>query len=266
MARKYYPKPAECSTIPGSLEENLEQPENFLNVQHKPNITLSETVNSSSLSPINVYEQSHINKLYDGVNCPKIIRKLTRLSLLDEMNLKSKITYTDDEHIDSKIKFPTRNKFELTMKNFHNLKQERHFDVYRTLQRNSQKVLKQICNDIGRNTSESIVTKSLTFRQKMEKFMLSESKNLDSNKNIDKKWYLGLRNTPEFNDMNHYGVKVGNSYTCGLWMKVIGDKNSDHEIIRMPEIPNNTNKSFNYKEKLHETKSYKNISELVVIY
>ena len=236
--------------LPGSLEETLERPEEFFDLIVRPDQIHNLNYR---LNPIDINyktNKGHILKLpcktKDKIGF--IDRKMSfqSLNLLSYRNFNKQsgksVYCSNKESILAKysvIQYDL-NKNECnakssrnldTIKEFSNKKQERSFKVFYNTQEQWNNCLNFTCQKLGRNPNNSIISKSDSYRQKIEKRNKLEVKTPIIGRYEMKGWFLGLRDYSEEENMKHHILPIGRG-TTGLWMRLMEYSKGQQTIIR----------------------------------
>ena len=267
IGHKVCRSPSENLAIPGTLEENLQSPETYLEVSNKVQIEDYKNTNKIAskkylniLNPSCIYDKAKSEENKRNIMSSKNILNLIlpiKLSFKqvnssyhkncptsNEENIKLK--EVKDEILEKKYEEANKringrlllsNGFNTTklMKEFGETKQERFLQAYEINLRKCNNCIERGCTSIGRRSSESIVTRSGTYRAKVEEASVKLTEVITESQ----KWQLGLRNYGDLKEKRHNFWPIGNNIN-GLWGRIIDDSNRLPVIIRTPE---------NYKEK-----------------
>jgi hypothetical protein len=221
----------EKEAVPGSLEENLQAPEDYLDLQYD-----YYSKSRQVLNPLNVYDklsvQRALSQLMGNEDKKKVkVRRRTfiRDGDIDEtQDTKKQHELIKEVHNSLIIKLyqNASNKIGCGSCKKSEDKQERAFKRHNVYQKKCERSVREICNTIGRRPFESIIEHSRHYRERIEKAKDRETP-LET-----KAWYLELRN---FNDIRQHMLPLGNTMN-GLWMRMLN--NTRQEIIRTPEVGN----------------------------
>eukprot|EP00826_Nyctotherus_ovalis_P001077 TRINITY_DN10126_c0_g1_i13.p1 TRINITY_DN10126_c0_g1~~TRINITY_DN10126_c0_g1_i13.p1 ORF type:complete len:350 (-),score=69.81 TRINITY_DN10126_c0_g1_i13:93-1142(-) len=249
--------PLEPSPMPGSLEENCERPEGFLEANSPPNkanpqCKFSPTKSRMCLNPTDIYKyaaevaERHkraelqdskefhgflLKRLFPSANpSAQASRKLAKKDAKDEDIAKA---YKEaDKRIGVKL-FSTASQFSTRsiVQQFQAIKQSRFFETYNDSQRYLDRYYKNVKLAIGRKPPESLLSRSNAYREKVERLSTKQSGAVASGY---QGWYLSLRQTPGSKDRREPVVPLGRTYD-GLWMRVVDTINAPAVTIRRPE-------------------------------
>ena len=154
-----------------------------------------------------------------------------------------------------------------SMQTFNETKQERFFETHNNLQKLWSSNLQKTCAEAGRKPTESVVVRSVGYREKIEKAHAMEMTNPSAIIYGAQGWYLSLRSSPKFKDTRHYALPVGGSYN-GLWMQITDNPHKQAEIIRSPTSMQ-TIKPKSYKDNpfliAKQKQESKRLSELIPV-
>lgn len=249
------------SAIPGSLEDQLQAPEQYLDVNSSINTAkladLSKQSNPDTLNPMDIYGEADLEHrrrqvLPKGQEMP---RPKTCFKIggqkLEEHFSKETTAYMDlqDEDIDTKYRVMSLKSRPYTAavlssriqrpKDFRE-NQPKFFDSYAASQRRWKGFLKSVCRKVGRDVGESVAVRAKDYRERIEKASEFHAKNCSSVTNAAQNWFLSLRNSET---SKHYVVPYGNVCT-GLWIRIIDDAARQEPLIRVPEAPQTKTKAY----------------------
>ena len=246
----------EKSAIPGSLEENIEVPEDYLDIKRsrqfpKNEYKIKSRKYSEKLNPIDIYAKEELiraNRLNSKPEIGKDAKKKIAFKSnetianknANKLNEKIISDVVENEVMDlyqnirSRIKPKSLNttfrlKTTKITQNYSENKQERILARYTTAQKQCNRSLNRTCTAVGRRPVDSIIERSKAYRQKTE-----NSKNINAFF-TNKDWYLGLRNDDENREYRQTMIPIGLPFD-NLWMRMLDDPNKKESIIKIEEI------------------------------
>jgi len=122
--------------------------------------------------------------------------------------------------------FPTTRS---VLQQFHAVKEGRRFDTYNDTQRYLNRYYSKMNLTIGRKPTESLISRSIAFREKVEKASQSSVSILDGAQN----WCLSLRESKAASKRDSL-IPIGTSHN-GLWTHIISINNKQIVTIRKPD-------------------------------
>jgi hypothetical protein len=253
--------PLEPSPAPGSLEENCEFPDNYLESDTLPNFPSNYSSNYQ-LRPTDIYKgnskviHSRIqakSNIQTDITRKMLVRKLSFSSGLLHFNKDTTRNYkqipllqdTKDfilmeqykdigERINSCGSYATSRFTSSSMeKQYDDSRQDRFFAVFNAEEKNTKNYYKTLYRNIGRKPYESLLARTNTFREKVELAQAMEMATPTAIIYGDQSWYLSLRSSPKFKDTKNYTLPVGCSRD-GLWVHVTENPNNQVVVIRKP--------------------------------
>eukprot|EP00826_Nyctotherus_ovalis_P032666 TRINITY_DN2630_c0_g1_i11.p1 TRINITY_DN2630_c0_g1~~TRINITY_DN2630_c0_g1_i11.p1 ORF type:complete len:292 (+),score=67.84 TRINITY_DN2630_c0_g1_i11:114-989(+) len=219
------------SAIPGSLEDQLQAPEQYLDVNSSVNAAkvadLSKQSSPDVLNPMDIYKEADLEhkrrqvppKKQDMPR-PKTCFKMGAQKVAEHFS-KETTAYMDlqDEDIDTKYKMMNLKSRPYTAavlssrvqhsKDFRE-NQPKFFDSYTATQRRWNGFLRSVCRKVGREVGESVAVRAKDYRERIEKASEFQIKNCSSVTNAAQNWFLSLRNSER---SKHYVVPYGNVCT-----------------------------------------------------
>ena len=299
LARKHPINPLKPFIIPGSIEEDIDSPEEFLKYTHskigenvqRRNSTWKNSLNNS-LNLMDAEDKVKLNNEKDKITKKLILRNKfgahkTIESIITKKS-RNAINATDEDVLRKYREIKPRNKLNTpnqsfivkTIKPCDNIeknRQSRCLYVNSIHVKNWRKYLNRMSKSLGRKAIESITTQSMLYREKVEKGNIMEMITPTAHIYADQNWHMNLRSTPEFKDSKLYSIPVGNKYG-NLWMKITENPNKQEQIIRIPGIPKSKcnkydknpfalEKEKNAKERLKElmpSNNCNNLDEIIV--
>jgi hypothetical protein len=115
------------------------------------------------------------------------------------------------------------------LQQFHAVKESRCFETYNDTQRYLDRYYNKMKLTMGRTPTESLISRSTAFRQKVEKASQSPVSVLNGNQN----WYLSLRQS-KVGKRRDPLAPIGRSYD-GLWVHILSANNKPVVTMRKPE-------------------------------
>jgi len=269
------------SAIPGSLEDQLQFPENYLDTDINLKASQSNHKKSGTLSPMDIYaeakqeqKQRQTPPKEKEMQRPKTFTKIIKIGEKKPVHFDRKETvYMDllDEDIGvkySSINLKSRpytaailsNRIKSSKDSSEN--QSKVFDSYAATQNHWKGFLNNVCKKIDRKPGESVVIRAKDYRERIEKANEHQIKSPASIVNVPQNWFLSLRNTGR---PKHHVIPYGNLYT-GLWIRIINDAVRQEPLIRVPGTPQWSPRKHKRRDKqIEEKKEDKDLYELIVI-
>jgi len=251
--------PKESLPFPGSLEENCEFPDNYLEPSTLPNFFLHSS-STYQLKPIDIYKGSskvtHSRTQAKSNVFPEMVKRmLTRKPLFgsglllkeaDKIHKQSSLVQpTKDfllmdqyerigKHLNS-CAFYTTPRFSSSSldKQYNENRQDNFFATFSAEEKNIKNYYKMLNRSIGREPYESLLAHTNTFREKVELARAMEMATPTAIIYGEQSWYLSLRKSPKFKDTKHYILPVGSSHN-GLWVHITENPNNQVVVIRKP--------------------------------
>ena len=232
MLRKWKRTTIESEPIPGSLEEDLVYPEDYLKNSFETKLT--DLRKHHKLNPLDVYNSNlHKDKSCKNFKLNKDTRKgrssfkdffLKNKSFFELTRQKvNKCDTSSDElmmqykHIKSRLEISAhRNSLDTSKRtisqHFNEIKQNNSITRYENTQRDIKTYHQQVLVQIGRKACDSIINCSNTYRKRLEKAQMIEMKASTSILYGQQSWYMGLRNSSKNNESKHYTIPLNNGY------------------------------------------------------
>ena len=250
---------------PGSLEECLESPENYLtqsipdlsNINHKKYLkpadiyskAIIELKNRKELESLGEHQlEDYYRKKFQEKNASKFIES-TIIKDNDNIGAKyksNKIEVSDDkikskyDEVKSRITYDLYNsmtdlnKTSLSQR-LYETKQERFIKNYGSTERDMNNYYKQLSSSIGRANYESIVDRAKSYRERLEKAQVMEMATPTAIIYGTQSWYLSLRSWPKSKEIRHYMIPTNNLIN-GLCINITENPNKQVTMIRKPGL------------------------------
>ncbi len=272
IAKKYVVDPNEPRPVPGSLEEDLAVPDQFLEARRKlerENATPFDT-DWRRLNPTDVFARAETVKKRrarfadegeDAEPPPsphlpaggRSFRSITTSSkdvlprvMKQQQQHHTKLVEIKDEdllrryeEIESRVHQQTLYSTVTTFSpvrnrhEFRETRQERFFGTHSRTQSEWRRGMARTCASVGRRPEDSVVTRAEGYREKVEKSRIMELVNPSALIYGAQGWYLSLRKSPVAGEVRHYAVPMGNNYDR-LWVQIIDETKREEEFVRSP--------------------------------
>eukprot|EP00826_Nyctotherus_ovalis_P044376 TRINITY_DN4788_c0_g5_i1.p1 TRINITY_DN4788_c0_g5~~TRINITY_DN4788_c0_g5_i1.p1 ORF type:complete len:305 (-),score=57.78 TRINITY_DN4788_c0_g5_i1:214-1128(-) len=249
IRREVKRNPLETTAAPGSLEENLQDPERYLDLRDE-----ASSSRAKKLSPVDVYsgvpmtrEARQRLKLTADPGIAGVLRNKCSYRSTDsgankEMVKKKRkrnaVDVKDEEIAEEYRKVLERLKGAKEglgctrgVMDFYETRQERFFERYRNTRRQWNRVLNMTCDSVGRKPPDSVVSRAKMYREKVERKNATETAARTSKAYGERSWYLNLRNCNQCRDNRHYILPLGNTVN-GLWVRVTENPKRVDTMIR----------------------------------
>lgn len=249
IRRQVKRSPLETAAAPGSLEENLQDPEGYLDQREGANCGRAK-----GLSPVDVYSGLPMTRearqrlkitadpAVAGMLRNKCSYRSTDSGANKEMVKKKRkrkvVDVKDEEVAEEYRKVQERLREGMTgfgctkgAADFYETRQQRFFERYRNTRRQWNRVLNMTCDSVGRKPPDSVVSRSRMYREKVERKNATETAARTSKAYGEKSWYLNLRNCNQCRDNRHYILPLGNTVN-GLWVRVTENPKRVDTMIR----------------------------------
>jgi len=227
--------PLEITAAPGSLEENLQEPETYLETNSE---IRSHFIGRKKLTPIDVFsglpmkvEAKQKLNLTTSPGITGILRNKCSYRSTDSASNKEtlkkkhkkKVTEAKDEELSDKYQ-KILNRLKSSAMNSINrelneTRQERFFERYKRTTTRYNKLLNMTCESIGRKPLDSVIPRATFYCEEVERKNVSEAAGRRPKTYGERHWYLSLRDCNKCKEKRHYIFPLGNTEN-GLWIRV----------------------------------------------
>eukprot|EP00826_Nyctotherus_ovalis_P023578 TRINITY_DN1812_c0_g1_i14.p1 TRINITY_DN1812_c0_g1~~TRINITY_DN1812_c0_g1_i14.p1 ORF type:complete len:349 (+),score=89.56 TRINITY_DN1812_c0_g1_i14:76-1122(+) len=293
IIRRLESNPSESSPLPGSLEEDCEFPDKYLELETLPSCS-PRNYAKFSLKAVDVFNsksEAALNRKKAEIPSPQ--STAVRRVLVKKLSFSSGVLFSSKENVKKYTQTPQGTHDFIIMEHYKEIekrfgdpgfyitsqfadslldraytknRQDRFFATFSEEEKHLKDYYKTIDGSMGRKPHESLLARANGYREKMELAQAMEMATPTAIIYGSQNWHLSLRNSPNLKDTAHYTLPLDRSHV-GLWVHITENPNNQVVVIRKPGPQIKRFKTYvdNPFVKVKQVREYKRVKELLPV-